>query len=41
MPGPAVLVASAVLLLSAAVVAAMLPALRAARTDVIQALRSE
>jgi predicted permease len=41
MPGPAVLVASAVLLLSAAVVAAMLPALRAARTDVIHALRSE
>ncbi len=41
MPGPVVLVASAVLLLSAAVVAALLPALRAARVDVIQALRSE
>ena len=41
MPGPVVLVASAALLLSAAVLAALLPALRAARVDVIQALRSE
>jgi predicted permease len=41
MPGPVVLVASAVLLLSAALAAALLPALRASRVDVIQALRSE
>ena len=39
MPGPAIWLASAALLLSAAVAAAVLPALRAARVDVIQALR--
>ena len=41
MPGAVVVVGSAVVLLSAAVVASVLPALRAARVDVIQALRSE
>jgi len=41
MPGAAVVVGSALVLLSAAVVASVLPALRAARVDVIQALRSE
>uniref|UniRef100_Q027A7 Multidrug ABC transporter substrate-binding protein n=1 Tax=Solibacter usitatus (strain Ellin6076) TaxID=234267 RepID=Q027A7_SOLUE len=41
MPGPLVLVASAALLLSAAVAAALVPALRAARVNVIQALWSE
>jgi predicted permease len=41
MPGPAIWLASAALLLSAAVAAAVLPALRAAQIDVIQALRSE
>jgi putative ABC transport system permease protein len=41
MPGAVVVVGSALVLLSAAVVASVLPALRAARVDVIQALRSE
>jgi putative ABC transport system permease protein len=41
MPGAVVVVGSAVVLLSAALVASVLPALRAARVDVIQALRSE
>jgi len=41
MPGAIVVVGSAVVLLSAAMVASVLPALRAARVDVIQALRSE
>jgi len=41
MPGPVVVIGSALVLLSAAVVASVLPALRAARVDVIQALRSE
>ena len=41
MPGAVVVVGSAVVLLSAAVVASVMPALRAARVDVIQALRSE
>jgi predicted permease len=41
MPGALPVVGSAVVLLAAAVVAAMLPAARAARVDVIQALRSE
>jgi putative ABC transport system permease protein len=41
MPGVLPVVISAVLLLAAAVVASMLPAARAARVDVIQALRSE
>ncbi len=41
MPGVAPVVASAVVLLTAAVVASFLPAARAARVDVIQALRSE
>jgi putative ABC transport system permease protein len=41
MPGAVVVAGSAVVLLSAAVVASVLPALRAARVDVIQALRSE
>jgi putative ABC transport system permease protein len=41
MPGALPVVVSAFLLLAAAVVASMLPAARAARVDVIQALRSE
>jgi ABC-type antimicrobial peptide transport system permease subunit len=41
MPGPLPVVASAALLLAAAVLASMLPAARAARVDVMQALRSE
>ncbi len=41
MPGVAVVLGSAVVLLSAAVVASLLPAVRAARVDVMQALRSE
>jgi predicted permease len=40
MPGAAVVVGSAMVLLAAAVVASVLPALRAARVDVMQALRS-
>jgi ABC-type antimicrobial peptide transport system permease subunit len=41
MPGPLPVVLSAFVLLIAAVVASWLPAARAARIDVIQALRSE
>ncbi|HEX3745894.1 MAG TPA: ABC transporter permease [Bryobacteraceae bacterium] len=41
MPGAAPLVASAAVLVVAALVASMLPAARAARVDVIQALRAE
>jgi putative ABC transport system permease protein len=41
MPGAFPVIVSACVLLSAAVVASMLPAARAARVDVIQALRSE
>ena len=41
MPGGVPVVGSAVLLLAAAVVASVLPAARAARVDVMQALRSE
>jgi len=41
MPGALPVIVSAVVLLGAAVVASMLPAARAARVDVIQALRSE
>lgn len=41
MPSPLPVVASALILLAAAVVASALPAARAARVDVIQALRSE
>jgi predicted permease len=41
MPGPLPVAVSALLLLAIAVVASMLPAARAARVDVIQALRSE
>ena len=41
MPGPVPLVGSVVVLLLAAVVASVLPAARAARVDVMQALRSE
>ena len=41
MPGALPVVASAFVLLAVAVVAALLPAARAARVDVIQALRSE
>jgi predicted permease len=41
MPGALVVVGSAVVLLAAAVIASVLPALRAARVDVIQALRSD
>jgi putative ABC transport system permease protein len=41
MPGALPVVGAAVVLLSAAVIASMLPATRAARVDVMQALRSE
>jgi ABC-type antimicrobial peptide transport system permease subunit len=41
MPGAATVAGSAVVLLAAAVVASLLPAARAARVDVMQALRSE
>jgi ABC-type antimicrobial peptide transport system permease subunit len=41
MPGPLPVLASALVLLTAAVVASMLPAMRAARVDVIQALHSD
>jgi len=41
MPGALPVIASAFVLLGAAVIASMLPAARAARIDVIQALRSE
>jgi ABC-type antimicrobial peptide transport system permease subunit len=41
MPGALPVAISAFLLLAAAVVASILPAARAARVDVIQALRSE
>lgn len=41
MPGPLPVVVAAFLMLAVAVVASMLPAVRAARVDVIQALRSE
>lgn len=41
MPGALPVIISALVLLTAAVVASMLPAVRAARVDVIQALRSE
>jgi predicted permease len=41
MPGAVPVVGSAIVLLAAAVVASMLPAARAARVDVMQALRSE
>jgi len=41
MPGAVPVIASAVVLLAAAVIASMLPAARAARVDVMQALRSE
>ena len=40
-PGALVVIGSAVVLLAAAVVASLLPALRAARVDVMQALRSD
>jgi putative ABC transport system permease protein len=40
-PGMLVVAAAAVILLVAAVVASVLPAARAARVDVMQALRSE
>jgi putative ABC transport system permease protein len=41
MPGAAPVIASALVLLAAAVIASLLPAVRAARVDVMQALRSE
>jgi ABC-type antimicrobial peptide transport system permease subunit len=41
MPSPLVVAASAAVLLAAAVIASMLPAVRASRVDVLQALRSE
>jgi len=41
MPGAVVVVGSAVVLLAAAVIASVLPAARAARVDVITALRSD
>ena len=40
-PGAMVVLGSAMVLLAAAVVASLLPALRAARVDVMQALRSD
>jgi ABC-type antimicrobial peptide transport system permease subunit len=40
-PGAVPVIASALVLLAAAVVASMLPARRAARVDVMEALRSE
>jgi putative ABC transport system permease protein len=41
MPGALPVVGSAIVLLAAAVIASMLPAARAARIDVMQALRSD
>jgi predicted permease len=41
MPGPVVVIGSAMVLLAAAVIASVLPATRAARVDVLQALRTE
>jgi putative ABC transport system permease protein len=41
LPGAAPIIGSAVILLAAAVIASALPAIRAARVDVMQALRSE
>jgi ABC-type antimicrobial peptide transport system permease subunit len=41
MPGALPLLASAVVLMTVAVVASLLPAARAARVNVMQALRSE
>lgn len=41
MPGTTIIACSALVLLTAAVVASLVPALRAARVDVIEALRSE
>jgi ABC-type antimicrobial peptide transport system permease subunit len=41
MPGFVPVIASAVVLLAAAVIASVLPAARAARVDVMEALRSE
>jgi ABC-type antimicrobial peptide transport system permease subunit len=41
MPGAAVVIGSAIVLLAAAVIASVLPALRAARVDVMRALRME
>jgi putative ABC transport system permease protein len=40
-PGAAVVIGSAIVLLGAAAVASLLPAARAARVDVMQALRSD
>jgi predicted permease len=41
LPGPVVLIGSSAVLLAAALIASVLPAIRAARVDVLQALRSE
>jgi predicted permease len=41
MPGAAVLIGSAIVLMAAAMIASVLPAMRAARVDVLQALRSD
>lgn len=41
MPGAVVVIGSALVLLASAVVASLLPALRAARVDVMQALRAD
>src|SRR5262249_44304150 len=41
LPGPAAAIGAAVVLMSAAVLASLMPAARAARVDVLRALRSE
>jgi ABC-type antimicrobial peptide transport system permease subunit len=41
MPGPLPVLVSAIVLMTVAIVASMLPAIRAARVDVMQALRTE
>jgi ABC-type antimicrobial peptide transport system permease subunit len=41
MPGPLPVSVSAIVLMTVAIVASMLPAIRAARVDVMQALRTE
>ena len=41
LPGPLTVVGAATVLVAAAIIASLLPAARAARVDVLQALRSE